>query len=432
MVRFLTRKTGHPQRKALNHRIVAGLDIGTCFIRTVIAEVDSDDKIEIIGVSKVPSQGVRNGVIVNVEAAMNSIRESIEAAEQQAGVLVTYVFTDIGGSQVETMNSTGTAIVDTRGRNQPMEIGVDAKMRAIESAKAVLIPFDKIRLTVIPQEFYVDDTLYPDPIGIKGVRLDVKTHLVSASRTALENIRQCILRAEYNVDLDHTCLKTLAISRACAYDDEIDLGSIIIDLGGGTTDVMVLNKGAPVFTTSIPAGGNRVTNDIAQVMGVPFAVAEKLKLDYGTAWLFGGEDREEVIIPGIGNLPPEQSNREVLSEIIQARLEEILNMAREAVIKGSNLKHLNGSIILTGGGALMNGIVELTQNVWKTTAVRLGQASELGEVDLPYRSPEFATCVGIVLVNKKVNPNGTSGTRATSGVSEGAMGKLKKILKKFC
>ena len=214
----------------MNHRIVAGLDIGTCFIRTVIAEVDSDDNVEIIGVSKVPSQGVRNGVIVNVEAAMNSIRESIEAAEQQAGVLVTYVFTDIGGSQVETMNSTGTAIVDTRGRNQPMEIGVDAKMRAIESAKAVLIPFDKIRLTVIPQEFYVDDTLYPDPIGIKGVRLDVKTHLVSASRTALENIRQCILRAEYNVDLDHTCLKTLAISRACAYDDEIDLGSMILEV----------------------------------------------------------------------------------------------------------------------------------------------------------------------------------------------------------
>ncbi|MGN0730129.1 cell division protein FtsA [Treponema sp.] len=379
-------------------RTIVGLDIGTCWIRTVIAEVNANNEIEIIGISKKPSQGVRNGVIVNIDATRNVIKEAVEAAEISAGTTVVEVYTSIGGSQVTSLSSTGVVGADPKGGNRDIEIRQEAKNRALECAKAVSIPLNEALLHILPQEYLVDGREYANPIGIKGVRLEVKTLLLKVSTSAYSNIKDCIMRAEYQ--LRRITLKTLAAAYATLREDERALGSILIDLGGGSTDVIVLNKDAPVFTTSIPAGGNRVTNDISTVLGVPFSVAEDLKIKYGTCWLNEGEENEEVIIPGVGGLPPELTDKSVLSEIISARVEEILVSARTEVIRKSKLSELRGTIVLTGGGALMPGIETLAQEVWKTSAVRIGCCADFGGSDDSYRNADFATAVGLVLANK--------------------------------
>ncbi len=379
--------------------IIVGLDIGTCFIKVVIAE-SVDDRVEIIGVAKKPSQGLRNGVIVNIDAAMNSIKETIEAAEQMAGVEVTSVFTAIGGAQVESLNSKGQIGVDTTGKRRSLEINENAKRRAIEAAKAIVIPLDKKLIHVIPQEYIIDGlTGYKDPIGSLGVRLEVQVHIVTASITAYSNIEQCIGRAGYALD-GVIMLKTLAAAVATVHEDEMELGSILIDMGGGTTDVMVLNKGSPVFTASIPVGGNLVTNDIAIVKGIPNAVAEKIKVESGCCWNTGVEEEEEVIIPGIGGQPPELTTRYELCQIIQPRIEEIFQMVKREVVRRANLTKLSGSIVLTGGGALLPGVVEVAQNVFGTTAVRIGESADYGGTDASYRETEYATAVGLVAANK--------------------------------
>ena len=379
--------------------IIVGLDIGTNNIRVVIGETDADNKIEIIGVAKKPSQGLRNGVIVNIDAAMTAIKETVEAAELTAGIEVSSVFTAIGGAQVESLNSKGQIGVDQSGKGRSLEIPESAKKRAIEAAKAVVIPLDKKLLHVIPQDYIVDGVAgFKNPVGIMGVRLEVQVHIVTASITAFANIQQCIGRAGYVID--GVMLKTLAAAYATVHDDEMELGSILIDLGGGTTDVMVLNKSAPVFTASIPVGGNLVTNDIAIVKGISNSAAEKIKLESGCCWATGSEADEEVIIPGVGGRPPEQTTRYELCQIIEPRMDEILSMVRREVVRKANLTKLSGSIVLTGGGALMPGIVELAQSVFGTTAVRIGESADLGGLDASYRTADYATAVGLVMANK--------------------------------
>ncbi len=381
--------------------IIVGLDIGTTYIRAVIGELsqDEDKNIEIIGVAKKPSQGLRNGVIVNIDAAASVIREVIEEAELSAGIEVTQVYTAIGGSQVEGLNSSGLVGVDQSGHNRSLEIDSVVKHRVIKAAQAIRYSEDKRELHILPQDYIIDGTPgYKDPLGISGVRLEVKTLLIIASVTALKNIEQCVTRAEYF--LDGVMLKTLAASYATVHQEEMEQGSILIDLGGGTTDVMVLSGGAPVFTASIPAGGNLVTNDIAIVKKISNATAERLKIDYGCCWITGNEMNEEVIIPGLGGRAPEQTTRFDLCQIIQPRMEEIFTMVRKEIVHKSNIKELGGNIVLTGGGALMPGIVELAQSVWRTENVRIGEVSDLGGADQSYRSPDFATVVGLVLANK--------------------------------
>lgn len=411
--------------------IVVGLDIGTNNIRTVIAEIDSERNIKVLGTSKMPSQGVRNGVIVNIEAAVSVIKQAISEAETLAGEEVTSVYTIIGGEQVESNNSHGTVAIDPTNRNRRLTVSNEAKKRAIDCATAISFPMDKKLIHIIPQEYLVDDISgYKNPVGVIGVRLDVNVHLVLANITAFDTINKSILRAGYNPK--SVMLKTLAASYATIHREEMELGSILIDMGGGTTDVIVINKDAPVYTTSIAFGGNTVTNDIAIVKGIPFNVAEKIKLEKGCCWISGNEAEEEVIIPGIGGRPPEQTTRYELCEIIQPRLVEIMTMVRKAVIANSKLKKLSGSIVLTGGGALMPGIVELTQNIWGTTLVRLGVSAELGENYSEYREPDFATAVGLVMANVDNAQNDSDGRKEDRHRNSGGFfSKLKEIGGKF-
>ncbi len=409
--------------------IVVGLDIGTTFIKAVIGEVEEDDSVSIIGFSKKPSQGLRNGVIVNIDAAVAAINATVDAAEQAAGVDVTEVFTAIGGSQVESLNSEGDTVVDRTDRYRTLEITEEAKNRAIGASTAISTPMDKKKLHTIPQEYFVDDLPgVKDPIGTMGKRLKVKVHIVLANETACKNLDQCISRAGY--ECHGIWSKTLVAAFATIHEDEMDLGSILIDLGGGTTDVMVVNRGAPVFMASIPVGGNLVTNDIAVVKGIPVSAAEKIKVENGCCWLNGNEEGAEVIIPSVGGRPPEETTQFELCEIIQPRVAEIFSMVRAEVVHHANLTQLNGSIVLTGGGAKMTGVVELAQSVWGTTSVRIGEVSDFGGLDKGYRDPEFATAVGLVDSNKGQQQSSKIKKKSTQD-SEKAENLFKKLWNNF-
>ncbi len=417
-------------------RIVVGLDIGSCFIRVVIGEVDDNGKLEIIGFAKRPSKGLRNGVIVNLDEATAVIQETIEVAEQSAGVMVESVFTVVGGSQTESMNSRGPVAVDPTGRNRRIEVNENAKQRAIQNAQSIVIPIGKKLLHTIPQEYIIDNAYgYKNPIGNLGVRLEVAVHLVIASETVIENIKQVLLRAGYA--FNGATLKSLAAAFATVHEDEMELGSVLIDLGGDSTDVIVFNKGSPVFTASIPYGGNIVTSDIACVLGIPVSFAEKIKVENGCCWTDSEGLEEKIVISGIGGKSPQLVPKKIIAQIMQARLAEILKLVREKIASCAELRNadLSGSVVLTGGGALTQGIVELTQAVWKTSSVRLGCTPSLGFLsDTSYRDADFATATGLVLVNKDNDLREHSRHRKGSqsfGKKSGVVEKIKNVFGKF-
>lgn len=384
---------------------IVGLDIGTSEIRVAIGEIDPETgNVQIAGTASRKSAGLRNGVIVNIEDAKNAIKEAVDAAEQNAGTTVESVITAIGGSQIESQNSRGTVPVSSTNKSTK-EISRSDVERVIECATAIKTPDDREKLHVIPQNYIVDGIGgIQDPIHRMGTRLEAEVHIVTAAKTTIQNIRSCISRADYT--LDGVMLKTLAQTQSVCHPDEMELGSILIDLGAGTTDVLVLYKGAPVSTASIPVGGNLVTNDIAVVTGISAATAEKIKVENGCCWSpnITKENDLEIIVPGVGGRDPDIIRQSELCPIIQARMEQIFTMVKAAIVKNTNdsIKQLSGNIILTGGGAMMDGVIELAQNVFKTSSVRLGVPELLGGIPEDYRRPDYATVIGLVLANKSL------------------------------
>lgn len=375
--------------------IVVGLDLGSNFVRAVIGEVFDNGQIEIIGCAQKQSSGLRNGVIINRDCVVECVKNCIEEAEQKAGYEVSSVITGIGGNHIESVNSKGFVAIATHGKG-PREINKSDVEKVLDAANAVNIPMDKKLLHIIPQKYIIDGTSdCKNPLGNIAVRLEAEVHIILASKTAVANMSQCIERSGYGVD--GIMLKTLAGIHAVMGQDERELGSILIDLGGGTTDIIVINKDAPICTVSLPVGGSFVTNDIAIVKGTSTAIAEKIKIDYGCCW--GGALGEdcEVIIPGAGGRSPEVCSRsEICLGIIEPRMREILEMARDEIINKANTT-LAGNIILTGGGALMSGVVQLAEDVFGTSAVRIGIPADLGGLQEEYRKPDFATAIGLIV-----------------------------------
>lgn len=411
--------------------IIVGLDVGTSFVRAVIGEI-TDGNVEIIGVAKKVSSGLRNGKIINIEATMDCIKQVIEELEQRAGYEIISCVTGIGGAQVESMNTKGMVAVSARGRNN-REVTQSDVDRVLEAANAVQIPMDRQMLHVIPREYIVDGTGgYKDPIHMIAVRLEAEVHVVTASRTAIQTITQCVNRAGYQ--LDQVMLKTLACTKAVMNDDERDLGSILIDLGGGTTDVLVIINDAPIFTTSIQVGGNLVTNDISIVKGISTTTAEKIKVEHGCCWYPLAQDTdEEVLIPGVAGRAPDQSSRTELCQIIQPRMEEIFMMVRDEIMRRTNVQSLSGSIILTGGGAQMEGAVELAESVFGTSSVRIGLPEKFGGIGEEYRLAEYATAVGLVVANKNLIPGKSKKERKSRDSEKDDRGESlwQKIKKSF-
>ncbi|MBQ9494426.1 MAG: cell division protein FtsA [Treponema sp.] len=408
--------------------MIVGLDIGTNCIRVAIGEVIENGSVEIVGTAVKKSAGLRNGVIVNIEDAAAAIKEAVETAEQNAGADVTSCAIGIGGTQIEGMNQRGITPVTQPGKPRREVTRADID-RAIENARAVFIPQDRELLHVVAQSFTVDgDPNIKDPIDMMCARLEADVHVITASKTTIQNVMRCVSRAGYMTSV--IMLKTLAATKAVVHEDEMDLGSILIDMGAGTTDVLVLLGGAPVCTVSIPVGGNLVTNDIAIVKGIPVSAAEKIKIESGCCWLDGIEEEKEVIIPGVGGRDPELTTQLELCQIIQPRVEEIFSMVRSAVITNSSVSQLSGNIILTGGGAQMEGVIECAQAVFGTTSVRIGVPEKLGGKLSEYRTPGFATVIGLVVANKNAaqekGKNRKLFSADESGKKDSIFTKLKK------
>ncbi len=409
--------------------VVVGLDIGTSRIRALIGEISDSHVFQITGVGTSPSTGLRKGVVVNIENTVRAIAQAVEAAEMMSGIEVTRCMIGIGGTHIDGLNSRGVVAVTGKGRDN-REIGQEDINRVIDAAKAVVIPMDRQVLHVIPQSYIVDEQKgVRDPRNMIGVRLEAEVHIITGSVTSVQNMVKCVNRASLSVD--EYMLHSLAAVKSVMTQDERELGSILIDLGGGTTDVLVMADGAPLLTAVIPVGGIQVTNDISIVKGISVETAERIKLDAGCCWLPLIEENEEVILPGVGGRPPVVIPRAEICEIVQPRMAEIFSMVKEKIAPVTKSRQLSGNVILSGGGALLPGAVELASEVFNTQAVRIGIPGNFGGLTGEYRSPDYATVLGLVLAayERKKDEIPENGPEET--VSKPVIGRIRGWLKEF-
>lgn len=411
--------------------MVVGLDIGTTKVCAVIGERNESGALEITGVGVSPSTGLRKGVVVNIESTLRSVSAAVEAAEMMSGREVHACWTGIGGAHIDGLNSRGVVAVTGKGKDT-REIGNEDVARVIEAARAVVIPMDRQVLHVIPQSYIVDDQKgIRNPLDMIGVRLEAEVHIITGSVTSAQNLVKCVNRAGFRVN--DLILQSLAAGRSTLTAEERELGVALIDLGGGTTDILVYSEGAPYFTTTIPVGGTQVTSDLSILKNVAFETAERIKLDAGCCWepLLEGDD--DIIVPGVGGRPPLPIPRSQICQIIQPRMEEILRLAKEKINKLSLSRPLGGGIVLTGGGSQLSGVAELATAIFDLP-VRIGVPMSVGGLVEEYRSPVYATAVGLVLEGAereapRLAERGGEGRTREKGQSP-LFGKLAEWLKK--
>ncbi len=372
-------------------RTFVGLDIGTTKISCIIAERNSGGELDIVGVGNALSEGLRRGVVVNLEKTVASVQRAVDEAERMAGVHVKGVHAGIAGDHIRSINSRGVIAVSRKDN----EIGPADVERVVEAAKAVAIPTDREIIHVIPQEFIVDDQDgIKDPVGMSGVRLEAEVHIITGAVTSAKNICRSIQRADLKV-LD-LVLQPLASSHAVLAPDERDLGVVLLDLGGGTTDVAVFFEGCIRHTAVVPYGGANVTSDIAIGLRTPIDKAEQLKIQHGCALSALLRPGEEVVVPGVGGRAERTISRQVLASMIEPRMEEIFTLANKEVKKNHFAELLGGGVVLTGGTSLMAGIVELAEQVFEMP-VRCGVPKGIGGLSAAVADPRYATGVGLVL-----------------------------------
>ncbi len=404
---------------------IVGLDIGTTKVCAVIGEYNERGVLEIIGVGTTPSLGLRKGVVVNIEASLKSVSEAIEAAEMMSGREIQNVVTGIAGAHIEGINSRGVVAVTGKGR----EITKEDIERVIEAAKAIVIPMDREVLHVIPQEFIVDDQGgVKNPLDMIAIRLEAEVHIITCSVTSAQNLLKCVNRAGFRVN--DIVLQSLASSKAVLSNDEKELGVLLIDLGGGTTDILVHLEGAPYHTDVIAIGGEQVTNDLSILLKTPVDSAERIKKQAGCCYYPLVDNNEEIVIPGVGGWPSASIPRKEMCKIIQPRMTEIFNMVREQMIKKDYLKHLGGGVVLTGGGALLPGSVELAQEVFGIPA-RLGYPVKFGGLVEEYQSPVYSTGVGLVLYGAESMKFENMNSGSLRRNKEGFVYKLRDWMKEF-
>jgi cell division protein FtsA len=387
----------------MNNRIVAALDIGSTYVRCIVCERDADGVLQIIGAAERPSTGLRKGVVVNIEATLRAVALAVEDAEMMSGLEVTDCWTGIGGNHINGLNSRGVVGVSGKKRDtREREIGQEDIDRVIEAAKAVVIPTDRQILEVIPQNYKVDDQKgIRNPLDMIGVRLECDVHIITCTVTGAQNLIKCVNRAGFRVS--ELILQTLAAGKAVLTQEEMDLGVVLVDLGGGTTDVLVYSDGTPYSTYTIPAGGTQVTNDISIIKNISLENAEKIKIDAGCCWDMLLDDDETVIVPGVGGRPPMSIPRSQILTIIKPRMEEIFKMVKQHLDTLNLPRPLGGGVVLTGGGALLSGVVELANHLLKLPA-RLGSpipTQVFGGLVEEYRNPSYATVIGLALEGDK-------------------------------
>ncbi len=378
--------------------IIVGLDIGTTKVCAIIGQLNEYEGLDIIGVGVSPSRGLRKGVVVNIESTVNSVATAVEKAELMAGVEVKSVYSGIAGGHIEGINSRGVVAVSSRSK----EITQLEVERVIEAAKALALPMEREVIHVIPQEFVVDSQEgIKDPIGMSGVRLEAEVHIVTGAVASAQNIVKSVNRAGYAVN--DIVLEPLASALSTLKDDEKELGVVLIDIGGGTTDVLVYLNGSIWHTNVIAMGGNHVTSDISIGLRTPVNAAEDIKKEWGVAVSELVEPDEMIEVPNVGGRNPTRIPRQILAEIIQPRMEEIFFLVKSDLEKKDFKDVLSGGVVLTGGASLLEGTDKVAENVFEMP-VRVGVPSNVGGLIEEVSSPEFATGVGLIQYGLKARP----------------------------
>lgn len=372
--------------------LVVGLDIGTTKICTVVGEL-VDGQVQIIGLGTHPSKGLRKGVVVNIESTVQSIKKAVEEAELMADCHITSVYAGIAGGHIKGINSHGIIAIKNK------EITSNDVRRVIDAASAVAIPMDREIIHVLPQEFIVDgQDGIRDPVGMSGIRLEGKVHIVTGAITSAQNIIKCVNRA--GLDVADIVLEQLGSSEAVLSPEEKELGAAIIDIGGGTTDLVIFSNGSIKHTAVFSLAGNHITHDISIGLRTPLEEAEKIKIRYGCAMTSMVRKDETIEVPSVGGRRPRVLSRQTLAEIIEPRVEEILTLVHEEVVRMGYANLIPAGVILTGGSAILEGVLELTEQIFNLP-VRRGVPMGIGGLVDLVSSPIFATGVGLVLYGSR-------------------------------
>ena len=379
--------------KKPQQRLVVGLDIGTSKVVAIVGELQDDNSVEVIGFGMHPSRGLKKGVVVNIESTVTSIQRAVEEAELMAGCEIHSVYAGIAGSHVRSLNSHG--IVAIRDR----EVARTDVERVIDAARAVAIPADQKILHVLPQEFIIDGQEgIREPIGMSGVRLEARVHMVTGAASAAQNIVKCVQRC--GLEVEDIVLEQLASSYAVLTEDEKELGVCLVDIGGGTTDIAVFNSGAIRHTAVIPIAGDQVTNDIAISLRTPTQYAEEIKIKYACALSQLATADETIEVPSVGDRPSRRLARQTLAEVVEPRYEELFGLVRDELRRSGFDEMVAAGVVLTGGTAKMEGAVELAEEVFHMP-VRLGLPQHVRGLGDVVRNPIHATGVGLLLYARK-------------------------------
>ena len=368
--------------------LVVGLDIGTAKVMAVVAEFMPTGELRVAGLGIAPSHGLKRGVVVNIDATVQSIQQALKEAEMMAACKITSVYTGITGSHIRGLNSTGMVIVRDNREVTPTDVA-----RVVETAKAINIPNDQRLLLVEPQEFVIDGHEVKEPIGMSGSRLEVRVHIVTGAQSAAENILKCVRRC--GLEVERLALNPSASAAATVTDDEKSLGVAVVDIGAGTTDVQIYADGSVRHTAVIPIAGDLITSDIAMALRTPTRDAEEIKVEHGVAKQLLADPAQQLEVPGLGDRQPRLLSRQALAGVIEPRVEEIFSLVHQVIRDSGYEELLSSGIVLTGGSAVMPGMVELGEDMF-LKPVRRGNPTYAGALYDMVANPRSATVMGLL------------------------------------
>ena len=372
-----------------NRDLLVGLDIGTSKVVALVAELSPEGQFNVLGLGQTSSKGLKKGVVVNIEATVQSIQKALEEAELMSDRRIIQVFTGIAGNHIVSFNSSGMVAIRDK------EVGAGDVERVLETAKAINIPTDQQILHILIQEFIIDGQEdVREPIGMSGLRLEVKVHIVTGAVSAAQNIVKCVRRC--GLEVNDLILQPLASSLAVLTDDEKELGVVLIDIGGGTTDIAIYSQGSIRHTAVIPIAGDQIINDIAMALRTPTIEAEDLKIHHGVAKQELADATAMIDVPGVGDREPRPMSKQALAAVIEPRVEELFTLVRNIVRESGYEDMVSSGIVLTGGTAMMPGMVELAEQVFLKHA-RIGSPEYRGHLHEVLRSPRYSTGLGLLM-----------------------------------
>ncbi|MCR9186395.1 MAG: cell division protein FtsA [Halieaceae bacterium] len=398
-------------------RMIVGLDIGTSKVVALVGEIGAEGGLEVVGIGSHPSKGMKKGVIVNIESTVQSIQRAVEEAELMAGCQIHSVYVGIAGSHIRSLNSHG--IVAIRDREvQPPDLE-----RVLDAAQAVAIPADQKVLHILPQEYVIDNQEgVKEPLGMSGVRLEAKVHLVTCAVNAAQNIEKCIRRC--GLEVEEVILEQLASSYSVLTEDERELGVCLVDIGGGTTDIAIFTEGSIRHTGVIPIAGDQVTNDIATALRTPTQHAEEIKIKYACALTQLAGPDETIKVPSVGDRPPRDLSRQSLAEVVEPRYDELFTLIQGELRRSGYEEAIRAGVVLTGGTSKMEGVVELAEEIFHMP-VRVGYPQSVKGLNDIVRNPIYSTGVGLLQYGQKQAGERAGSAQRSAANGEGLVARLR-------